>query len=308
MTARATPVRPKRAEALRKFLRTPKGYVLTALVPLTLFAGCFREGPIGLVHAAVAAATALVFDALVAFVLRRKVGWSTGGVITGLIIADVLSGLTPLYLVGLVTVIALSSKHLLKRGRKPIFNPAAVGLVVGVWAFGTGQSWWAALTLVPLWAVAAVAVAGVFVAVRVKKYPQVLAFLGTYFGLVMVMALLHLGLPSASPADALRVPFVNSAIYLAFFMLPDPPTSPAQDRGQIQFGVLAAVVAVVLFMEKGGLTYLLVGLLAANLWTAGAAAWARARHRAAAGRAPAVLRNILIGPRQPGVGGRDGGR
>ncbi len=220
------PPRAPGMPAWKRFLKTPKGRVLSALVPLTLLAGLFRPGPIGLLHAVVAEATALVVDAGVAWVLKRKVGWSSGGLITGLLVADVLSSLTPLYLVSVITAVALASKHLLKRGRKPLFNPAGVGLLVGLWGFSTAQSWWAGLSMLPAWGLPALLAAGIFVAIRVKKSPQVLTFLGTYFFLLLVMAVFHLGLPSDTPADALRVPFINSALFLGFFMLTDPPTSP----------------------------------------------------------------------------------
>ncbi len=253
---------------LRRFLRTPKGYVLGALVSLTLLAGLFPQGPIGLLHAVGAEATALAVDAGVSLGLRRAVVFSTGGLITGLIVADVLSGLTPIYIVCLITALAVGSKHLLKRGRKPIFNPAAVGLLIAILVFPTGQSWWASLALLPVWYLPILVSVGIFVAVRVKKYPQVLAFLGAYFGLLLVMAIFHLGLPSDTPADALRIPFVNSALFLAFFMLTDPPTTPVTNRGQIQFGLIVAAVSVILFAVFGGLAYLLIGLLVGNLWTA----------------------------------------
>ena len=268
---------PRHLPAWKRFLKTPKGYILSALVPLSLFAGGFRQGPVGLLHVLVAVATALGVDAGVAMLLRRRLGFSTGGAITGLIVGDVLSGLTPLYLVSVTVAVALASKHLLKRGRKPIFNPAAAGLLMAILGFGSAQSWWAGLSLLPVWGLPVLILAGLFVAIRVKKYPQVLAFLGTYFLLVLIMALFHLGLASNTPAAALRVPFVNSALFLAFFMLTDPPTSPASMRGQIQFGVLVAFSSVVLFAALGGLSYMLIGLLTGNAWSAGAAWWSRAR-------------------------------
>lgn len=273
--------------AWKKFLKTPKGAILTALVPLTLFAGMFRQGPIGLLHAVIAEITALAVDAAVALVLRRKVSFSTGGLITGLLVADVLSGLTPLYLVSVITAIALLSKHLLKRGRKPLFNPASVGLLIAIWVFGTGQSWWVSLALLPYWCLPALIAAGIWVAVRVKKYPQVLTFLGVYFLGLLTMALFHLGLPSDTPADALRVPFVNAALFLGFFMLTDPPTSPATTRGQVQFGAITALVSIGLFATIGGLAYLLVGLLAANGWNV----WAAWQSRTASRRVPQPKRD-----------------
>lgn len=259
---------------LQKFAKTPKGHALGALILLTIVGSLLPQGHLGIRHAAAAAAAAIIFDGLVALVLGRKITFSTGGLITGLIVADVLSGLTPTYVVVLTTLIALLSKHLIKRGRKPIFNPAAVGLLVSLGVFSTAESWWAGMPLAPVWYLALVLAVGIFVAVRVKKYWQVLTFMGTYFLLILAMALLHLGIASATPADALRTPFINSALFLGFFMLTDPPTSPGAVREQVQFALLAAVVSVAIFLRFGGLAYLLVGLLTANLWTAWTA-WSR---------------------------------
>jgi Na+-translocating ferredoxin:NAD+ oxidoreductase RnfD subunit len=254
-------------DRLVRFAKTPKGYVTGGLVLLTMIAGLTPIGHPAVPHVLAAVAAAIVFDWLVALVLRRPASFSVGGVITALILADVLSGLTPTYVVVLTTVIALASKHILKRGRKPVFNPAAVGLLVSIGLFSTAQSWWAGMPLMSLWHLPILLAVGAFVSVRVRKYPQVLAFLGTYGILLLAMAAAHVGLPSATPADALRPPFINAALFLAFFMLTDPPTTPATLREQLQFAVISAAVSVVVYALVGGLAYLLVGLLAGNLWT-----------------------------------------
>ncbi len=251
---------------LERFLKTPKGYVLAILVGLTLIAALRPQDHLGLLNAIVAVATGLVFDAGVALLQRRKKLFSDGAVITALIVADVLSHTTPLYIVAATTAVALLSKHVLKVGRKPIFNPAAFGLLFAIVVFATGQSWWGSLALLPTWLILLLLAGGLLITERVNKFPQVLAFLGTYFALLLVMAIFHLGLPSDTPGDALRIPFVNSALYLAFFMLTDPPTTPAPYRQQILFGVIVAGVGTVIFAMSGGLAYLLVGLLVGNIW------------------------------------------
>lgn len=258
--------------SIRRFLKTPKGTAFTILAGLTLIASLRPEDHSGLVNALVAVVTGLIVDNVVAFLQKRKSFFSDGAIITGLIIADVLSHATPLYLVAATTIVALLSKHVLKVGRKPIFNPAAFGLLMAVWVFHTGESWWGSLALLPTWLTVVVIVVGILLTVKVNKFPQVAAFLGTYFTLLLVMAVLHVGLPSDTPADALRIPFVNTALFLSFFMLTDPPTSPAPYVQQIVFGILVAVVSTAIFAFIGGLTYLLVGLLVANLCKA---VWAR---------------------------------
>lgn len=252
---------------LKKFAKTPKGYVVGALTLLTMVAGLTPAGHPGVPHALEAVLTAIIFDGIVGMLLGRRAAFSTGGVITGLIVADVLSGLTPAWIVILTTVIALASKHILKRGRKPIFNPAGLGLIVSLPLFSTAQSWWVGMPLMSWWHLVLLMVVGIAVSVRVRKYTQVLAFLGTYLVLIWVMAALHGGLSSATPADALRTPFINAALFMGFFMVTDPPTTPATVRGQVQFSVIAAVIAVSVFWQAGGLAYLLVGLLAGNVAT-----------------------------------------
>lgn len=270
--------KPSMGMLLKRFVKTPKGHVLGALILLTLVGSLTTQGRMGIPHALAAAATGVIFDAAVAKIFKRKVTFSIGGLITGLIVADVLSGLNSIPVVVLTTGIALASKHLLKRGRKPIFNPAAVGLLAAVGIFSAAESWWAGMALTPVWDLLLMLAVGIFVAVRVKKYTQVLTFLATYFALMLVMALMHWGLASATPADALREPFVNSALFLAFFMLTDPPTTPSTNPGQILFAFATGIVSVLMYMLFGGLTYLLVGLLAGNLFTVG---WAMARGKPA---------------------------
>ncbi|OLZ11114.1 RnfABCDGE type electron transport complex subunit D [Sulfobacillus thermosulfidooxidans] len=250
-----------------RFFKTPKGYVLVALIVLSMIAGIFSPGPKEWLLLITASATAVITEAVIAWALHRSITLSTSGLITALIISDIVSVVTPLYLVMLTTVIALASKHVLKRGRKPLFNPAAFGLLFSLLVFQTPQSWWAALSLLPPYFVLILLIAGIVVAVRVKKYVQVLAFLGTYFSLLLVMALFHMGLASDTPGDALRAPFVNSALFMAFFMLTDPPTTPSSIGRQIQFSVIVASIAVAIFAVFGGLAYLFIGLLVGNSWT-----------------------------------------
>ncbi len=267
---------------LRRFVKTPKGHILAALILLSVIGSRFPSGHLGLSHAVAAAAAALAFDALVAKALGRKVLFSTGGLITGLIISDVLSGLVSIPSVILTTLIALASKHLLKRGRKPLFNPAAVGLTISALVFSNAQNWWASMPLVPMWTLMVMLAVGIFVAVRVNKYLQVLTFLGSYFSLLIIMASLHAGIASATPSDALREPFLNAALFFGFFMLTDPPTTPATIKQQLGFAVVVAFIAVAVFIKMGGLVYLFIGLMAGNLLTAGLA---RSR-RAAKTKAP----------------------
>jgi Na+-translocating ferredoxin:NAD+ oxidoreductase RnfD subunit len=57
----------------------------------------------------------------------------------------------------------------------------------------------------------------------------------------------------------------GAALYFAFFMLSDPPTTPARARDQVWFSVLVAVGSLLcLALTSNAVYYLLVGLLAGN--------------------------------------------
>lgn len=249
---------------LRIFLKTPKGYLLWILIVLAAIAAFGSDGVKGFGNAAIAIGTALVLDLIVGLFYKKKRFFSDGGLLTGLIVALVLSSTTPWYGVVGTTVIAIISKHVLRIKRKPIFNPAALGLLVASFTFASGQSWWGGLPNLPAWCLLFVVVGGFLLTSRINKFPQVLSFLGVYFGLFLVLGVYNLG----DAADALRVPYVNLALFLAFFMLTDPPTSPVAYKDQVWFGVITAIVSVLVYTIAGGVGFLLVGLLVANAWNA----------------------------------------
>ena len=159
-------------------------------------------------------------------------------------------------IIAATAVIAILSKHLLVYKKKPIFNPAAFGLLLSVLFFHTGQSWWGAFGDLPVWTILFLLVGGYAVTNRVNKFPQVFSFLGTSFLLLLLMGHFNIG----GAVDALRPPFINATLFFGFFMLTDPPTSPGKDKDQIMFGILTALSGTVIYGLFGGLTYLFIGL------------------------------------------------
>lgn len=249
---------------MSQFSFTPKKYLLIILLIITAIAGTNSADPRGIVNTGIAMLTALILDGIIFMLQSRKRLFSDSGVLTGLIVALVLGSSTPWHIIVETTAIALASKHLLSMNKKPIFNPAALGLLVAIFLFSSEQSWWGAFAELPSWSIAFLLLAGLLITERVNKFPQVLAFLGGYFILLLVMGYYGLG----QAGDALRTPFINSALFLAFFMITDPPTSPGKYKDQIWFGMITAIASIVIYLIFGGLSYLLIGLLVANVWNA----------------------------------------
>ena len=258
---------------IKNFFKTPKGLVTIILVILIAMAAPgqgFRMVATGLASAAIAAG---LVD-LVILRARKKV-WEfpSGAVLTAMIVAMVLRAQEPWYVVIITSVAAVLSKYLFRTRSANVFNPAALAIIASFYVFHTGQSWWgAALTdVVPIAKVVLLA-AGVFIADRVNKLPLVLTFLGAYFLLFTVTAVVSNPL---TVAEIFRTPDAEAALYFAFIILTDPPTSPAKYPDQIVCGLIVAVVSFAFFEWAGVVYYLLAGVLAGNVWEA----WRRANRR-----------------------------
>jgi Na+-translocating ferredoxin:NAD+ oxidoreductase RnfD subunit len=107
---------------------------------------------------------------------------------------------------------------------------------------------------------------GLFITRRVNKMPVVLAFLGVYYALFTITA--FVGDPGRVAA-LYRSPDLHAALFFAFFMVTDPPTSPPKHRDQLIYGAIVAVASYGVFELVGAAYFLLAGLLVGNVWEAG---------------------------------------
>jgi Na+-translocating ferredoxin:NAD+ oxidoreductase RnfD subunit len=148
------------------------------------------------------------------------------------------------------SVLAVSSKFLVRVRRKHVFNPTNVALVAlllatdAVWV-SPGQ--WGASAILAFF----VACAGGLVVHRALRSDVTFAFLAAYAGLLVARAV-RLGDPLAIPLHQLQS---GALLLFAFFMISDPRTTPDSRVGRVLFGVLVAAgalyVQVVLFRPNG---------------------------------------------------------
>jgi Na+-translocating ferredoxin:NAD+ oxidoreductase RnfD subunit len=134
-------------------------------------------------------------------------------------------------------------------------------LLVSIFLFSSGEDWWGSLADLPLWNVGILGVCGFIIAQKANKFPQVFSFLGTYFTILLMVGISHKG----EVMELYQPPFVNAILFLGFIMITDPPTSPSKYSGQIWFGFVVAVLSIVWNFINGGISFLLAGLLCANL-------------------------------------------
>jgi Na+-translocating ferredoxin:NAD+ oxidoreductase RnfD subunit len=279
-------MRPK----ARSFFKTPKGLVTVVLLILTLMAAPGEGFRTAIFKMAGASIVAGLLDL---FILRaRKKVWKypSGAVITAMIVTMVLRVQEPWYVIVITSVFAVLSKYVVRSRSANVFNPAALAIVVSFYVFHTGQNWWGALVDVEPVAKVLMVGAGLFIVDRVNKMPMVITFVGVYFALFTIAAFVGNPLPVA---EIFRTPDADAALYFAFFILTDPPTSPAKYRDQMICGAIVAVTSFALFEVAGVVYYLLAGVLVGNLWEA----WRRV-HRRSGARFPTGLGLFLleIGP------------
>jgi len=154
---------------------------------------------------------------------------------------------------------AAGSKYLLK-GKRHIFNPAGLALLISIPLFSTAHSWWGALGEVPWPWTAALLTGGVFIVDRLNKFTLVLGFLGSYFGFFALVG----AVAPAQVSDIFRTPFLQAVLFMAFFMVTDPPTSPNRPTQQLWVGILDGATCCASHLMGAGQAYLLLGLLAGN--------------------------------------------
>jgi Na+-translocating ferredoxin:NAD+ oxidoreductase RnfD subunit len=252
-------------ETLRRFFRTPKGLLILLLGGLALVAGFGTGFATATPVLAGGVAGAMLVDAPILRIRDGEWIFPDGALLTGLIVAMVLSPHEPWWAAAVTAAVGVLSKYVLRAGKANIFNPAAFALVATFYLFNTGQSWWGALPELPVAALVLLFATGIFITDRVNKVPAVLSFLGVYYLLITISAF------AANPAHVValyRAPDLHAALFYAFFMLTDPPTSPPKQRDQLLFGAIAAAASFAFFELIGAAYFLLAGLLVANCWEA----------------------------------------
>jgi Na+-translocating ferredoxin:NAD+ oxidoreductase RnfD subunit len=268
-------------------LRLPKTQLLLILAVLLAIAAP-SAGGISLMQLAAALVPGMILDGAWLSIQARRARFPSSALLTGLFIFLVLSPGESWLVCVWASAFATLMKRFVRTGREHIFNPAALALVCVSIFFGSGESWWGALAEVSwLWILVMIA-AGAYLIDRLNKFPLVLTFLGTYF--------LGLGLSAMvnpiAVAELFRAPFLQAAVFVALFMITDPPTSPNHYRDQIWIGIVVALASVGAQLVGAGQIYLLLGLLAGDLSLSASRIWLR-RARTPKGSRPNSLTPVV---------------
>jgi Na+-translocating ferredoxin:NAD+ oxidoreductase RnfD subunit len=243
-----------------RWLRTPKAQMLIVFAIFLAIAIPQSGGLTLWPNLAAAVVPACLIDFLWLSLSARRLRFPLSALLSALFVFSILSVEESWLVVAWTSAFAVLSKHILRTERGHLFNPAALALIWAPIAFGSGESWWGAFGDVSWIWIGVLVAGGLFLAERLNKFPMVLAFLAVYFGFFTIASVYT---PHAV-AEMFRDPFLQAALFLAFFMLTDPPTSPNRYLDQVWFGMLAAIVAGAAQLLGVGQTYLLVAVLVPN--------------------------------------------
>lgn len=138
----------------------------------------------------------------------------------------------------IASLLAISSKFLIRFRSKHIFNPSNFGilaiLILGHGWISPGQ--WGSGLLVTVF----LTLCAAFILIGVNRWDVSLTFLAVLFILVSIRTVFYLGWPW----DAVFHKFQSGTVLIfAFFMISDPRTSPNSRKGRIIWGAAIAGVS-----------------------------------------------------------------
>ncbi|MFH0912957.1 MAG: RnfABCDGE type electron transport complex subunit D, partial [Candidatus Omnitrophota bacterium] len=180
----------------------------------------------------IAVISALGTESAILFLKNKKFSITASSIISGLIIGYVLSSDSPWWIFILASLLAISSKHLIRIGKRHLFNPAALGIFLSIILFGASGQWKGTY----LWHI--LVPAGLYFIFKINKSEVIIGYGLAALGLFAIQAVIQ------------KTPLLNIFGYLSYFyifiMLIEPRTTPVKLAGKLIFGAGAAVLIFIL--------------------------------------------------------------
>jgi len=190
-----------------------------------------------IISLAVALFVCLILNAIIGRIFHLPVNHESA-VITALILFFLINPARDLFnhhVIALAAAIATVSKYLIAWRGQHIANPAAVGIMVLSLIGYYESTWWIATPplFIPL------LVAGLAIVYKIRKWAMVGAFVGVGFIVFLFEEWKFMGSLDGWSTFWLSYP----ALFLAFFMLTEPFTTPPTKRLQIAYGTLVGFLS-----------------------------------------------------------------
>ncbi len=230
-----------RRASVRAFARLPRPARLLWMILIVLgaYAILFTLQGEGVVSMIALPALAVETDVLFQMFRYHRIRAPDTALATGLLLALLLPPSVPLIQAVGVASAAIALRHVVRVQDRPLFNPAAAGVLMGALFFGLAPSWWGSVGVWP------VVILGIVLTLRTPGSWRVpLAFMASYAVLSMLGTLI-LG-EVTSPMVLLLGAFDPAVLFFGFFMVPEPRSSVTRPGDRWTFGVAVGVATALL--------------------------------------------------------------
>lgn len=179
----------------------------------------------------------IFFDLIFTKIKGERLRFPSSSLVTGLLIGLILEPHEYVWLSFiLATMIASTTKQLLRLNSRHIFNPAAIGLVTTSLITGAPIAWWAAAASV--WTIPIIALGAGLILYKIRRFWLPITFLlayGFYLWVSGGMGEIRAILPLV---------FDGTTFLFAFVMLPEPMTSPSRGWWKFVWGPMIVVILI----------------------------------------------------------------
>ncbi|MDO8460839.1 MAG: RnfABCDGE type electron transport complex subunit D [bacterium] len=187
---------------------------------------------------------AIVSDLIFAKIRKIEYFFPSAAIVSALIITLLVSPQIELYKAAAISVLAMFFKNFLRVSNRNIFNPAALGLLMGAVIFNEGVTWWGVswqnfqLSTFNFQLFFLILLSPLLISIiRMKRYAITLSFLLTYGVLFSILNTKHI---------ILNTFFDPTVLFFSLVMLPEPMTSPNNHTKQILFGAFVALLSFII--------------------------------------------------------------
>ncbi len=233
-------------------------HIAIAMLVLTALAGVSSLPPFAqagaITNLLAASIAALASQALLDILTGRKAAFSEAAFISGLIIGSIIAPDASILFAVIIPPITMLCKHFLRARKLPVFNPAALGLLIANIALGMRMAWWAG-TPFPLETLL-MAASILLISWKLRKLSMQVAFFAVWLLLwASVVGFQFQSLISIIP------------LYLMAFMLIEHTTSPVKLSHQLIYACAVAIIGFALIQANLQFDGMLIALLAGNALT-----------------------------------------
>ncbi|MDD5455252.1 MAG: RnfABCDGE type electron transport complex subunit D [Candidatus Ratteibacteria bacterium] len=220
-------------KSLNEFrFKSIKTQLIIYLVCFAVFLAIKDQEPFFLSAGLIAVVSASVIETLLLYFKNKSLKITESSVISGLIVAYVISSYGDLWKIVFAAALAILSKHLIRFRQKHIFNPAAFGIFFAIILLGASTQWKGTY----LWYI--LAPLGIYFTYKINKLEVITGY--------AVISLILFG----TQAFMQKVPLWNIWGYFSYFyvfvMVIEPKTTPVKPIGKYIFGAGIAVLIFIL--------------------------------------------------------------